>query len=62
MKKFFFLLFLFPCLIFAQCWQKVSVSSTHTLAIKTDGTLWAWGDNSYGQLGDGTTIPKTTAV
>jgi alpha-tubulin suppressor-like RCC1 family protein len=27
----------------------------HTLLIKTDGSLWAYGDNSYGQLGDGTT-------
>ena len=26
----------------------------HTLAIKTDGSLWAWGMNSYGQIGDGT--------
>jgi alpha-tubulin suppressor-like RCC1 family protein len=27
---------------------------THTLAIKDDGTLWAWGHNGYGQLGRGT--------
>lgn len=27
----------------------------HSLAIKTDGTLWAWGSNAYGQLGTGTT-------
>jgi alpha-tubulin suppressor-like RCC1 family protein len=27
----------------------------YTLAIKEDGTLWAWGDNRYGQLGLGTT-------
>lgn len=27
----------------------------HTLLIKTDGSLWAYGENSYGQLGDGTT-------
>jgi alpha-tubulin suppressor-like RCC1 family protein len=26
----------------------------HTLAIRTDGTLWAWGNNQMGQLGDGT--------
>ncbi len=27
----------------------------HTLARKTDGSLWAWGQNWFGQLGDGTT-------
>jgi hypothetical protein len=36
--------------------------NTHTLALKTDGTLWAWGENSYGQLGDGTTTTRSTPV
>ncbi len=26
----------------------------HTVALKNDGTVWAWGGNYYGQLGDGT--------
>jgi len=30
--------------------------------IKIDGTLWTWGDNSKGQLGDGTTINKYTPI
>jgi len=31
------------------------VDRMHTVAIKTDGSLWGWGSNMYGQLGDGTT-------
>jgi alpha-tubulin suppressor-like RCC1 family protein len=33
----------------------VAVGESHTLACYSDGTVWAWGDNTYGQLGDGTT-------
>lgn len=40
----------------------VSCSSSHILAVKTDGSLWAWGLNDRGQLGDGTNqnsfVPK----
>ena len=34
----------------------------HSLGLKSDGTLWAWGYNGYGQLGDGTTVSKTSPV
>lgn len=34
-------------------WQTISCGGSHTLALKTNGTLWAWGFNSSGQLGNG---------
>ena len=34
-------------------WSSVSCGSGHTIAIKTDGTIWAWGNNYNGQLGLG---------
>ncbi len=33
-------------------WKTVYAGGYHTLAIKTDGTLWAWGYNSNGQTGN----------
>ena len=35
-------------------WDAVVVGLWHTVAIKKNGTLWAWGKNNYGQLGVGT--------
>jgi alpha-tubulin suppressor-like RCC1 family protein len=32
---------------------QISVGGFHVCARKTDGTLWCWGDNEYGQLGNG---------
>jgi len=43
-------------------WASVHAGHSHTLAIKTDGTMWSWGDNNRGKLGDGTTIDRSRAV
>ncbi|NBR14828.1 MAG: hypothetical protein EBU01_09665, partial [Crocinitomicaceae bacterium] len=43
-------------------WKQVACGTKHTAAIKTDGTLWTWGRNSYGQLGDNTTTTRSTPV
>ncbi len=37
---------------------KIATGYGHTIAIKTDGSLWAWGYNDYSQLGDGTTTSR----
>jgi len=55
MKKTLLLILIFSCLqINAQCWKSIAAGNTYVLALKTDGTLWAWGDNSFGQFGNGT--------
>ena len=38
----------------------VAVGSAHFCARKRDGTLWCWGGNRAGQLGDGTTVSRST--
>ena len=40
----------------------VAVGANHMLAVLEDGSLWAWGKNDVGQLGDGTTIDRSTPV
>ena len=45
--------------------DKMGTGATHTLAIKTDGTLWVWGRNYWGQLGinaDGNGTEKSSPV
>jgi len=34
----------------------VSTGSSNSLALKDDGTVWAWGYNRFGNLGDGTNV------
>ena len=43
-------------------WIDVSVGVSHVVALKGDGSLWAWGWNEHGQLGDGTTETRYEPV
>lgn len=63
MKRTITILVLFITLqISAQCWQTISAGYSHSLAVKEDGTLWAWGSNGVGNLGDNTTVDKNTPI
>ena len=55
MKNLTLILFLiFALNSYSQCWKEISCGWTYTVALKEDGTLWAWGQNTNGQLGDST--------
>jgi alpha-tubulin suppressor-like RCC1 family protein len=41
---------------------KLSAGEAHVLAIKSNGTLWAWGRGTSGQLGDNTATTKSSPV
>lgn len=43
-------------------WLQVRAGGEHSIAIREDGTVWAWGRNDAGQLGDGTTINRSSPV
>ena len=43
-------------------WCQVSAGGQMTAAIRTNGTLWSWGSNGYGRLGDNTTVNKSSPV
>ncbi len=47
-------------------WNAIAGGEGHTLVLKTDGSVWAWGENGKGQLGIGTTndarTPYTTQI
>lgn len=43
-------------------WVSVSAATYHSVGLRSDGSLWAWGGNDNGQLGDGTTVGKAFPV
>lgn len=46
----------------ASDWQQTRAGSSHSGAIRQDGSLWMWGANLMGQLGDGTTSTRQAPV
>ncbi|MEU6495051.1 hypothetical protein ABZ890_32375, partial [Streptomyces sp. NPDC046984] len=51
-----------PCTRFLTDVVGIAAGTTNSLALRKDGTVLAWGDNSSGQLGDGTTTNRSTPV
>lgn len=43
-------------------WKQISTGYRHAVAIRSDNTLWAWGNNTSGQLGDGTLVATSTPI
>ena len=43
-------------------WKQVACNGNHTASVKTDGTLWLWGNNGSGQLGDNTITTRSSPV
>lgn len=43
-------------------WKALATGNSHTLGVKTDNTLWAWGLNSSGQLGINDSINRSSPV
>ena len=43
-------------------WRQVSAGNFHTAAVKTDGTLWTWGLNVTGQLGNNTSVSYSSPI
>ena len=42
--------------------RSVAAGGFHSLAVREDGTVWAWGKNDSGQLGDGSTVDRSSPV
>ena len=51
-----------PTRLGSASWSDVSAGLDHSLGVRSDGTLWAWGNNGTGQLGDGTRVERKTPV
>jgi alpha-tubulin suppressor-like RCC1 family protein len=51
-----------PMQVGSSSWVSVSAGSSHAIALRSDNTVWSWGVNSIGQLGDGTIVTRSSPV
>ena len=42
--------------------EEIAVNASHVLALKEDGTVWGWGVNTNGRIGDGSAVQRNGAV
>jgi alpha-tubulin suppressor-like RCC1 family protein len=43
-------------------WIQVSAGSAHSIAVRSNGTAWVWGNNAIATLGDGTAVTRSSPV
>jgi alpha-tubulin suppressor-like RCC1 family protein len=51
-----------PLQVTTDAWDSISAGQAHTCGIMADQSLWCWGDNTNGQLGNGSQISSSTPV
>ena len=51
-----------PVQIAGTTWTNATAGASSSMGLKTDGTLWAWGTNDYGELGINSTILYSSPV
>jgi alpha-tubulin suppressor-like RCC1 family protein len=51
-----------PVQIPGTSWTDVTAGGSHTVARKTDGTLWSWGVGAGGKLGNNSTIDRSSPI
>lgn len=56
------LLILFYFSMNAQCWTDIVSGDYHALALQEDGTLWSWGSNRNGQLGNSSILNENAPI
>lgn len=47
---------------FASTVTQISAGESYSITLKSDSTLWVWGNNYYGQLGDSTTTERLSPI